>query len=424
MKKASFYSLFFLLFFVVALCCCNAKNDETPALAEAKQNASAQNSEQTQPINGEPNVEIAQAALKTKADDVARAKAYAPNTDAPNEVDAHEPKLQAEATDGEPLSEDSLAITHDLSPLSPEQIAVLQNIQADAPPELLNAIKEEHENQHFLWSDELHPELYAESIANLGGTYIGIGSDQSYMFIGWQRPSLAFAVDYDPWVVYVHLAYFAFISLCDEPECVIEAFGDRDLGKEKLNAFYADDPRLKDILSVYQFGQRGIVRRLRGIRNTMNKHKIPSFMNDAETYEYIKQLIQSGRLRTFQANLLGQSAFAGIGAACTALQAPVAALYLSNAEQYWAYNAQFRQNMAALPFTQNALIMRTAATKPANRDYRYSVQPAAAFLAWLKHPSAKAVRYITRTVRVKAPDDFPFTRDEAFPPDDAAQEAP
>ena len=71
--------------------------------------------------------------------------------------------------------------------------------------------------------------------------------------------------------------------------------------------------------------------------------------------------------------------------------------------------------MRAMPFADNALIMRTSATKPVNNDYRYSVQPARFFLAWLDDPRGTAVKRVTKTVRPKDENDFPFVFDDAMP---------
>ena len=298
---------------------------------------------------------------------------------------------------------------HSFEPLSESQRQILENITWDVAPEVLNAVKTENEGQHFLRSDERHPELFRESIENIGHTYIGIGTDQGYVFIGWQRPSLAFLVDYDPWVIVLHRIYMAIFKVCEDSSCMMKYFDDRDFGLEFLKTI----PELSDktTQTVFKEAHRGVTYSLSAIR----RMKVKTFMNDPETYQYIRNLILNGRLKTFQANLLGDKAFASIQSTLNQLNASVGVLYLSNAEQYWAYTEQFKTNMLGLPYSDNALVIRTIATKPFNQDYRYSVQKAEVFKTWLEHPDTKSVKTIIGRTRIKEEDEIPLTFDNQLP---------
>ncbi len=78
------------------------------------------------------------------------------------------------------------------SPLLPDELKQIAAIKQDPAPEELDAIKPEHRNKHFLTSDELHPELFAPSLKKVAGkgVFIGIGTDQGYVFTSWMRPPL------------------------------------------------------------------------------------------------------------------------------------------------------------------------------------------------------------------------------------------
>ncbi|MBQ8036583.1 MAG: hypothetical protein IJ268_06265 [Proteobacteria bacterium] len=301
-----------------------------------------------------------------------------------------------------------------LDSLSDAQAKLLDSITWDVDPEVLNAVLQENEGQHFMYSDELHPELFYDTIKDMGGTYIGIGSDQGYLFTGWQHPTLAFLVDYDPWIVVQHKVYMAFWRSCEDSACLLRLFDDREAGLAFLTgeAGIAAGLSDKETQKIYRAGRMSVAKRLRAIR----KMPQPTFMNDPEMFGYIKNLIETGRLRTFQANLLGDLAFKSVADTLNALGAKVTTLYLSNAEQYWPYSKQFKANMLGLPAAENALIMRTSASKPINEDYRYSVQPMHVFKAWLEHPKGNNVRAVTKRVRVKDAEDFPFTVDDVMPP--------
>ena len=305
-----------------------------------------------------------------------------------------------------------------IAPLPPEHVELLNSITWDLPPEILDAVKEQHEGKHFLFSDEKHPELFHDSIQNLGGTYIGVGTDQGYLFTGWQRPELAFLIDYDPWVVILHHIYMTFWRACPDSVCLLEYFENRQKANDllispearaKFASYGLKDRKL--ISKVYRTANQSVARELRKIQKMDQK----TFMNDPETFQYIKTLIETERLRSFQANLLGDLAFQSIAQTLKKMNLAVTTLYLSNAEQYWGYTPQFKRNILNLPVHEKAFIMRTSATYPHNQDYRYSIQPMHVFRAWLEHPKGRSVKALTQRVPVEHPEHFPFVIDNKMP---------
>ena len=355
--------------------------------------------EQTHP---EPNAQP-----ETQPQDAKPELAVNPESPLPNEV-KEDDNQGSKPPAAEP---DPNLISDDLTPLSEALRSKLASIPWDVPPEVLNAVEKENEGGHFPFSDELHPEKFRDTIQNMGGTYIGIGTDQSYVYMGWQRPTLAFAVDYDPWVVYIHHAYIAFFDQCEDSACLMTMFDDRIGSSEFLEKYYENNSEKKNIVKVFKTVS-GSIRRQLGRLAAM---KTPNFTNDPETYQYIRTLVKSGRLVTLQANLLGDTALKAIAQTLRDTGRTVTTLYTSNAEQYWGYKKAFKENMRTMPFADNALIMRTSATKPINNDYRYSVQPARVFLAWLDDPRGTMVKRVTKTVRPKDENDFPFVYDDAMP---------
>ncbi|MBI5608113.1 MAG: hypothetical protein HY902_04475, partial [Deltaproteobacteria bacterium] len=133
-----------------------------------------------------------------------------------------------------------------------------------------------------------------------------------------------------------------------------------------------------------------------------SKAKAHCYLNDAETYAYVRSLVTGGRLRALRVDLLADKGVASIAAAARAMGLPVRAIYLSNAENYWNYSKQFRANMAALPFDDRALIIRTVSTWNLNYDYSYNLQPAQNFLAWLAKPWVRGYRDFVHWKRPEA----------------------
>ena len=316
-------------------------------------------------------------------------------------------------------TQQTATIPEDLSPLPDDIRQKLQSIPWDVDPEVLNAVEKENEGGHFPWSDELRPDRFYDSIHGLGGTYIGVGTDQAYVYMGWQRPTLAFAVDYDPWVICIHYGYIALFDTCNDIECFKKMLDDKNgTFNFLLNTYYATHPNKREIAKIFRANAHGISRRL----NRIAALGLPTFVNDPETYRYIQTLIRTGRLVTMQANLLGNTAFKAISQTLRENGRTVTTLYTSNAEQYWGYNKAFKANIRAIPWADNGMIMRTIATKMANGDYTYRIMPHQVFLAWLDDPRGTNVYKISQSYVIRQrgegstePPDIPFILDDRLP---------
>ncbi|MBQ9396422.1 MAG: hypothetical protein IJU23_13040 [Proteobacteria bacterium] len=296
--------------------------------------------------------------------------------------------------------------------LTEEQRKIIQSIKWDEKPEVLYAVEEVNLGQHYLISDEKHHELYRETIENLGGTYMGVGTNQGYLYIGWQRPEFGILFDYDPMVVELHQILLAFIQVCDTSECLSNYIKDEKAGLEWLQGEGGTAAGLnnKHMIGRYKKLRKTLIKAFVRMKDMSEK----TMMNDVETYEYIHHLAVGGRLVTVRANLLGKASMKSIADGLNKLNAKVTTLYLSNAEQYWDYTPEFKENMLALPIADNGFVMRTSASYPQNGDYRYSVQPLPVFRAWMERKRCKKVAQMLKKVRIRA-EEFPFVVDDKMP---------
>jgi len=256
----------------------------------------------------------------------------------------------------------------------------------------------------------MHQYLFQPHIEDLGGGYVGIGPDQAYLFIGWQRPHLAWVIDYDPWVVWVHKAYHAFFREAETPQAWFD-FLHEDNKKAAIAAIrkhYAEDPDLENIVEAYKEMRLKAYWRILGIRNNMRTAKIENFIENQKQYDFVRDLVMAGRVRPMLGNLLDDTAILGISETARELDVPIRVLYLSNAENYWSYPDQYIENMLSIPFDEQSVVIRTSASKPDNGDYRYSVQPGNAFQAWLKTGEVDNVRDMIPRAEIDGPKHYPI----------------
>ena len=299
------------------------------------------------------------------------------------------------------------------SALSEAERAIVWSVPFDPTPRKLNASRKDLEGRHYLSGDELYLHKYREHIEGVGGAFAGVGTDQTYMLIGWQRPEIAWLTDYDPWVRHLHQAYRVLFKHCDTPECFIGhwTYEKRDMRRRQnlLKAELAEHPDLKMILRVSMQAQFVQAQRFKVLKATYAKTgEVATWFNNADQYAYIRQMVLSDRVRPMQCNLLAETCFTAIAEANKQLNLPLRVLYVSNAEGYWPYKPQFRANMIAQHVDEKSYILRTNPTKKRNGDYAYHIQPMTNFQEWLKHDWVKRVYQIIPKTWVKNKDHIPY----------------
>lgn len=297
--------------------------------------------------------------------------------------------------------------------LCDKQRLILSQIKDDPDPDTLFAVESQNIGRHYLVSDEKHPDLFKNSIENKGGTYMGVGFEQGYLYIGWQRPSLAFLIDYDPWIILNHRILIEILKQCPDAKCLYNNFHSRDMIDKFLCAQAITDAR-----SASKISDHRILRLRHAATKALNKlrnSELPNMMNTPDIYNNIRSLALGGRLRIVQANLLDTHGIQAIASVMNELNAQLDTLYLSNAEQYWNYSDEFKANMLSLPFAEDGIIMRTWATYPLNGDYRYSTQRASTFKSWMSSHKTKSVKQMTKHVRSRDIAQFSLIVDDLTP---------
>ena len=280
------------------------------------------------------------------------------------------------------------AAAEPLAPFTAQQRAILQSVQGDPAPKVLLGQAPGLENKHYVAGNEWHLDLYGEKLQDLGGAYMGVGSDQCYLLMGMQRPTVAFLTDYDDVVVAIHAIYFAFFEHAATRQAFLDLWQQPNVdgAVAVLTERLPSTADKKGLTRLYRVTRAKIAKRLAKVGKTFVAHKVRSFVTDDETYGYLRSMVVGGRVRAVRINLLANQGVLSVAAAARQLGMPFKVVYLSNAENYWLYTAQYRQNIAALPMDPAAWLVRTVSTWNHNFDYIYNLQPISNYLAWLAKP--------------------------------------
>lgn len=284
------------------------------------------------------------------------------------------------------------------APLDPAARAVFHGTAEDDPPPELGGVTEERKNQHYVSSNERALEAFYPRIRDIGGGYVGVGSDQAYLLIGWARSELVWLTDYDPVVVDVHAVYHALFTAADTPAAFRDLWRmeNKPAAIAAITAAYPKaDARRRELL--YRRYRARIAKRLDAVIAGMTAANVPCFLTDQTQYTYIRELVRGGRVRSLVADLTQTTAVVELAAAAEKLGTPVRVVYLSNAEEYWnTLPANFRSNIAALHLDDKSVVLRTLLTWAKNQDYRYNAQSARNYQRWLAQPWVRTINDVVR----------------------------
>lgn len=215
----------------------------------------------------------------------------------------------------------------------------------------------------YLESNEPRAWQWSRYIANLGGGYVGVGSDQNYSFIAQAGSEWAWVLDYDPRVVDHHLRMRAFVLRSATPEEFVARW---DPAKSKgsiaiLDEVYEGDPALAKL----RRGWWATHERMHAYyREQLAPHpKAGSFgwLRNPEHYRWIRRMFEQGRLVVIPGDLLATKSMRSVAKAAKALGVPVRIYYTSNAPLSWGgqMTPAYRENVLALPFDAQTVVLQT-----------------------------------------------------------------
>ena len=285
-------------------------------------------------------------------------------------------------------------------PLTDAQKAAFAQIEPDPPP------PEIVRNSHYWISNEYRHDLFKSRITDLGGIYIGVGTDQNYLMAGWSKPEVLILMDFDTYIPRIHQAYRVAFAQADSPEAFL-AFWDEGNAEAVMARLTADmagkdgalDEDGKRTVRSFKTARPLIKKRLERTLSKYRKRGVTTFLDDAAQYAYIKNLWATGRVFAVRGDLTATKTMQSIAKAAKDAGMIVRTVYMSNAPQYFNFEDQFRANIAALPFDDTSVFVHTltrGAFGYADGYYHYNVQPGLNFQVWMATSRYKKLTQILR----------------------------
>jgi hypothetical protein len=213
-----------------------------------------------------------------------------------------------------------------------------------------------NENRDLVWRPYLE---------NIGGSYIGVGSDQAYNFCAAMRCEWAWMMDYDPNVVRAHKVILAAIQKSDTPAAFAEYFAPTAAAGKSTEAVlrevYATDPELEKLVEFF-YGYRPKMYEWYAWRlRPYEEDKKWGWLANPDQFAYIKAMVAEGRMIPVGGDMLGSKSMQNIGAAAKQLGTTIRVYYTSNAPTAWGgqLTPEYRANVRSLPMDEWSVVAET-----------------------------------------------------------------
>ncbi len=218
---------------------------------------------------------------------------------------------------------------------------------------------------HYVKSNERRLHLFIPYLRHLGGGYIGIGADQNYNFIAWARSNIAWLMDYDMVIYWLHKMHRALILNSPTNKDFLDLWKKKNAKKAVaiIRKAYRNDPERKMIARVYWRYRRILEKYFRREFFHKDKKRREHWLATPRHYAHIRWLYQNDRIRPMPGDLLKFKSLRGAALAAKKLGVVIRAVYLSNAEEYWFYPPHFRESFRLMPFDSRTIIIRTLSSR-------------------------------------------------------------
>lgn len=326
------------------------------------------------PTGDSPSPDVAPPAAQAPADDTVLANAEG--------ADAAE-------ADKTPEAKPEPAVVDPLGPLPAEVATRFAELPRDPKPDSLIR------NSHYWISNENNQHLWYDHVKDLGGAYLGVGTDQNYLLAGWAQSDLIVVVDFDIYIADLHRVYAVFFAEADTIDEFMSWWSvDREEeGLALLEANYADRPDYDRIRKAYTTARQLVSARLRNVRKAYEKRGIPTFVSDEDQYKHIRTLSRNGRIYAVRGDFTANETMVAVADAMKDSGFAFNVIYLSNVEQYIDYGPEFRRNLSRQPVADNGVVIRTLGWRAfgfaEGEEYHYNVQVAPKFGQWLTQSRVK-----------------------------------
>ncbi|MCB1158135.1 MAG: hypothetical protein KDK45_11585, partial [Leptospiraceae bacterium] len=169
---------------------------------------------------------------------------------------------------------------------------------------------------HYPISNEMRIDLFMKPIENIGGGYIGVGTDQNLSFIAKARSEFAYLMDFDPVIVRVNKIHILFLKTAPTyPEFLkLWSFSNNKASYELIKKEFEAGSDFNLINQAWKIAATkvGVPSRLKDLNYMTKRFGLQSFHNVEKEYAYLHELAKKGRIQAIPGDLTGKKTMQAI----------------------------------------------------------------------------------------------------------------
>ncbi|MCB1142848.1 MAG: hypothetical protein H7A24_15095 [Leptospiraceae bacterium] len=216
--------------------------------------------------------------------------------------------------------------------------------------------------EHYPTSNERRIELFFPQIENIGGVYLGVGTDQNLTLAAKARSEFIWLMDFDPEIVKVNECHVFFLK-SSKTFSEFKNFWDRKKKAETKKFIETSSvPNKERVLAGYLLGIQpglGVPERLSELNYMHKEFGMSTFSHSDEDFQFLRKLALENKIQPVDGDLTGTKSFQNISESTRKANKVIRIFYTSNAEEYFRFPPNFRKNILSLPIDSKSVILRT-----------------------------------------------------------------
>jgi hypothetical protein len=265
--------------------------------------------------------------------------------------------------------------------------------------------------EHYPASNERRIDLFWNLLDSLGGAYLGVGTDQNLSFAARAKSEYIFLVDFDPEIVKVNRLHIFFLKNAQN-YLEFKNFWMRK-NRESTIKFLQDrsGTEFSDLQIGFNIGLKpgiGVPERLQELDYMAKHFHLTTFSNDDDDFQFLRKRALENRIIAVNGDLTGSVTLKELSRKLSQAGLTINVFYTSNAEEYFAFPTNFRENIKSMPISEKSVLIRTitAGAKsmgypdgekyPDSFPFHYNYQKIGNLKKWMKYPKEFNIPFLLK----------------------------
>ncbi len=265
--------------------------------------------------------------------------------------------------------------------------------------------------EHYPSSNERRIDLFWEVLDSLGGAYLGVGTDQNLSFAARAKSEWIFLMDFDPEIVKVNRLHIFLLKNANSYS-EFKNYWQRKNRESTIKLIRVKaGAEASDLEIGLQIGEKvgiGVPERLTELEYMHKRFQLDTFSHREEDFQFLRKKALEDKILAVYGDLTGSVTIKEISKKVNALGLTINVFYTSNAEEYFKFPKNYRENIRSFPISDKSILIRTitAGAKsigfpegekfPETFPFHYNYQSLRNLKLWMEYPKEFNIPFLLK----------------------------